>query len=174
MNTRNRMARRRGVTLLEAVLAGTLMATLVTAAAAVARSANAAWLAHESDAVRIQSAHATLRHIVRRVRQARAVTSITAPNNPNGSLTVQRADSTLEVWDRRPSTDQVFNGVGVADQLLSEQIAQLSFTGYRSDGVTSTSTPAEIHAIDCRVRVNLTTETSPTRDITCRVWLRAW
>jgi hypothetical protein len=171
---RSRIARRLGATLLEVTLAGSLMAVLVTASAAVMRSANAAWLAHEADAVRIQSAHATLRHIVRRVRQSKAVTSISLPGDIAGILIVQRPDSTLEVWMRNGLTNQVLNGLGVADQLLAEQISQLSFIGYKSDGVTSTLIPSEIHALDCRVRVNLTTGASPTRDITCRVWLRTW
>src|SRR4051812_39113079 len=66
-------SRRRGMTLIELIFASALTTTLITATAILLRGSYSAWQAHSGDYLKIEAAQATLRHIVRQVRQATAV-----------------------------------------------------------------------------------------------------
>jgi type II secretory pathway component PulJ len=166
--------RRQGMSLLELILASAMLTTVVGAAAVVLRGMHVAWQAHDEDAKRIQAAHATLRHIVRRCRQAQAVSAITAAGDTAGALSLAMPDGSIAVWSRNAATGEVLYGLGSTTDVLAEQITELTFTGYRSDGVTTTSTPAEIHAVKCQVRVDLPRDTGGLRRVSCWAWLRSW
>ncbi len=168
------MRRRRALTLLELIVASVLLTTLVACIGGVLRGAHAAWQAHEEDIARIHAAHATLRHIVRRTRQAQAVTAITASNNTAGSITVTMSDGSTSIWARNSASSEVHYGTGAANQLLAEQITELTFTGYLADGVTPTTTPADIRAVRCQARVDLPYDTGGARNVVCWAWLRSW
>jgi hypothetical protein len=166
--------RRTGTTLLELILATTLMTGMVAATAVVLRMGHVAWEANQTDAALISAANATVRHIIRRVRQAEAVTSISNPGDTSGSLSVLMPSGETMVWSHDDLARQVSFGVGSADSLLGQDISTLSFTGYRADGTTQTTVPAEIQSIKCRVSVELPRATGGTRTVSCWVWLRAW
>jgi prepilin-type N-terminal cleavage/methylation domain-containing protein len=165
---------RRGLTLLELIIASALLTTVVAGVGVVLRGMHLAWLAHEEDSKRSQAAHATLRHIVRQCRQATAVTAITASGDTAGSLSVTLSNGSTVVWARDAGTSEVNFGTGAATDLLAEFITELTFTGYEGDGVTATTTPAEIRSVQCQVRVDLPRETAGTRYVDSRVWLRSW
>jgi hypothetical protein len=169
-----RVFRRRALTMLEAIMATTLLATVVTAVALLLRSGHTAWRAHEEDAIGLESAHATLRHLARNLRQAQSVSAISAANNNNGTLSLVMPSAQTLAWAHNSATNQVMFGVGSADTLLAEGITELSFTGYRGDGVTPTAVIADIRSVLCRARVVLPRDVSGTRDVTCWVWLRSW
>lgn len=166
--------RRRGMTLLELVLASTMMTVVVTSVAMLLRGVHVAWEAEEGDLRRLEAAHATLRHIVRQARQAQSVAAITAAGNTAGSLSLSMPSGAVFVWARDSATNQVKFGTGAADQLLAEEITQLSFTGYQADGVTATTTLGDIRAVKCQIGVELPRETGGSRTVTCWAWLRAW
>ena len=171
---RSRPRRRGGVTLLELIVASSLLAATTTAAAAVLSGAHSAWRAHRDDAERISSAHAALRHIVRRVRQAQSISAVSAASDVAGSLTLLAASGSSEIYLRNATTDQVLFGVGAADQLLAGHIEGLSFVGYEADGVTQTIVPQDIRCLESRAFVELTTASGGSREIACRAWLRSW
>jgi hypothetical protein len=162
------------MTLIELIFASILTTTLVTAIAVVLRGGYSAWQAHSGDYVKIESANATLRHIVRQVRQATSVTAITASNNASGSLSVLLPSGQTDVWTRNNATNEVNFGVTSATNLLSEGITALYFTGYKADGITATTTVAQIRAIKCQVQFTLPRDTGGARTITSWAWLRAW
>lgn len=166
--------RRNGTTLLELILATTLLTSMVTATAVVLRTGHVAWEANQSDVTLISSGNATVRHIVRRVRQAEAVTAISGPSDTSGSLSVLMASGETLVWDHDNGAKQVSYGIGSADSLLGQDIATLSFTGYRADGTTQTTVPAEIQSVKCRASVELARTSGGTRTVSCWAWLRAW
>ncbi len=166
--------RRRGMTLLELIMATTLMTTMVATVTVVLRTGHVAWQAHQGDAAKIMAANATARHIVRRVRQAEAVTAISNANKKNGNLSLLMPSGETFAWTLDKPAEQAFFGIDGADSLLSQGITELSFTGYEADGVTATLVEADIHSVKCRVRVELPRETNGTRDVSCWAWLRAW
>ena len=166
--------RRTGTTLLELILAMTLLTGMVAATAVALRTGHVAWEANQTDAALISAGNATVRHIVRRVRQAEAVTAISDPGDTSGSLSVLTPSGETMVWSHDDSGRRVLFGVGSADSLLGQDISALSFTGYRADGTTQTTVPADIQSIKCRVNVELPRTTGGTRTVSCWAWLRAW
>ena len=83
---------RSGFSLLEMVIAMTLLSIVMTAAAVVLRTGRDAWAAHENDHVRIRTAHASVRHIVRSVREATEIVTVTTGVTTNSRLTVRLND----------------------------------------------------------------------------------
>lgn len=167
-------SRRRAMTLLELVLASTMMTVVVTSAAMLLRGVHLAWAVQEADLRRIEAAHATLRHIVRQARQAQSVSAITESEDDTGSLSLLMPSGAVYVWARDDATDEIRFGTGAADQLLAEEISMLCFTGYLADGATMTSEPAKIQAVKCEIGVQLPREVGGQRSVTCWAWLRAW
>ena len=165
---------RTGMTLLELTLATAMLTTVLTSLSVLVRGSYQAWREHESDLVRIESAHGTLRHILRQLRQAQSISAITAKTNSAGSLSVLMPDGSTYVWARNAGTNDVNFGVGSASNLLSEGIQELRFTGYQADGVTETTDPAEIHAVYTEAVVNLERDSSPSRTVSCWGWIRSW
>src|SRR6476620_10325737 len=66
--------RRSGFSLLEMIVATAIMATLMTSVVVIVRSGYAIWNAQEADINIADSGNAVLRHFVRELRQATAVT----------------------------------------------------------------------------------------------------
>lgn len=173
-----RRSSRKGITLLEMIVAATIMTTVVTAAAALLRGAHTTWRVQQDDAERIEAAAATLRHIVRHVRQSQGVTRISLPSETSGGLSVTMLDSSSYVWGHvgRNKTVTFSDAGGTVDTnpLLAERIEQLVFTGYEADGVTQTTVAADIQAIECRVRVDLSRATDSTVWLSSWIWIPIW
>ncbi len=166
--------KRRGMTLLELIIASSMMAVLLTAATLVLRTSRQAWEAHEGDYTRLEGLHATLRHMVRQVRQADAVTAISAAGDNSGALTLAMPDGSTVAWDHDGATSTVRCGVTTADQLLSTNITGLNIVGYKPDGVTATTVPSEIQNLKASVTVQLPRETNATRTYSSWAWIRSW
>ena len=162
------------MTLLELVIASAMMALLLTAVTLILRTSRQSWEAHEGDYTRLQELHASLRHIVRQVRQADAVTAISAAGNNSGTLTLLMPDGTTTVWAHDNTAKSILCGVATADQLLANNIQALNFVGYKADGVTPTVVPTEIQNLRISVTVQLPRETNATRTYSSWAWIRSW
>ena len=170
-----RINNRKGMTLLELIIASSMLAMLLTAVTVVLRTAHSAWQAEEGDFAKLQSLQATLRQIVRQVRQAGAVTAISAANNTSGSLTITLWDGSSLSWARDNATNNVYcDPNSPPTQLLATDITSLTFAGYMADGVTLAATPDQIHSLQIQAQVQLPRETNGARTITTWVWLRSW
>jgi hypothetical protein len=165
---------RTGHTLLELTLAMTLLTAMVVAVGIVLRTGHAAWSAHHDDAARIAAANTAVRHVARRVRQAQAVTAISAPDDTSGTISLLMPSGETLVWAHDAGAQEVRFGVGSADDLLAEGVTELSFVGYQADAVTQTAVPAEVRSVKCRVGVQLQRETGGDRSVSCWAWLRSW
>jgi len=171
---RSKRKRRAAMTLLEVMAATTMMATIMGSAVVLVRSSYTVWQVHEADMEAAENAYATLRHIVRHARQAVGVSAISISTNTSGNLSLIMDSGNDYQWDH--SGGQVLFGVApsAADQLLSENINQLVFVGYESDGTTPTTVVDDIHSIHCTAQVTLPAGSGQNRDVSCRVWLRSW
>jgi type II secretory pathway pseudopilin PulG len=168
---RRRRRARRGSTLLELVVAAGLLATVMTAMAALLRISEGTWQSHDNYLTRVESAHAVVRHITRSLQQAIVVQAISAPTDDSGSLTAVGPTGDVLVWDH--AGGNVSYGINTADSLLAENIETLTFTGYEIDGATATTTPSAIRLIQMEVGVT-PAPTAGTRTVSGYVWLRAW
>lgn len=149
------------------------MVALSTAAVLVLRGGHAAWLAQEGDLAQLASAQATLRHVVRSIRQATSVVSLST-STPSGALSLLLPSGQTVAYGHDSGAQQAKYGVTTADGLLADGIAEFYFTAYKADGVTSTTTPADVQLIRCTVRVDLPRDTGGTRTLSCLAWLRSW
>jgi len=167
---------RSGATLLELLLATSILATVVAAVSVVVRTSHAAWQAHEGDLERIEAAHAVLRHIVRDVRQADAVTMIYDAGGVSG-LGIRMEDGLEHFWfcDGSNVTFTIQeSGSPTSSGTMATNISSLDFTGYESDGVTVTSTYEDMRAVRCELTFSLPQETGGARTISSYVWIRSW
>ena len=165
---------RHAMTLLEVIMATTLLATFATAVGLVLRTGHTAWSAHEADTAQLEAAHATARHVIRQIRQASAVVAISPAGSSSGSLSLLMPGGQTYVWSHNATTNEVYFGVGSATDLLAAGISGLSFTAYQVDGTTPTAVPAQIRSIVCSVSVNLPRQVNPSRSVSSRGWIRAW
>jgi prepilin-type N-terminal cleavage/methylation domain-containing protein len=171
----NRINRQTGFTLVELIAATAIMAMLTTSSFALVRTANDAWRRHRDDLQQRGEAIAALQHIVRRVRQATQVTSISTAADWSGYITLQMADGTSAMWDHDGGTNQLLYGTGAPNNILAEGLTQLNLIGLTANGLGATTDPSRIHAVRCTVRYALSRPAGPiTETVSCVAWLRAW
>src|SRR6185369_11116815 len=82
---------RRGLSLLEMMAATAIMATVTAAVVVVMNTGYTVWNAQEADIDVLENGYGVMRHFVRQMRQATAITAITASGNTTGSLTFTTA-----------------------------------------------------------------------------------
>ncbi len=165
--------RRSGLSLLEMMAATAIMATITASVVVVMRSGYAVWNAQEADIDVLENGYGVLRHFVTQMRQATAVTAITASNNTLGSLSFTTPSGATRTWARNASNDVYFNN-GTSNQLLAKNINSLTFKGYRADGATPTTTVGEIQIVECQTQITLPRGAGVTRTLTTRAWIRSW
>jgi prepilin-type N-terminal cleavage/methylation domain-containing protein len=164
---------RRGLSLLEMMAATAIMAMITASVVVVMRSGYSVWNAQEADIDVLENGYGVLRHFVTQMRQGTAVTAITASNNTLGSLSFTTPTPVTRTWTRNGSNDVYFNN-GTSNQLLAKGINSLTFTGYKADGVTATTTVGEIQVVQCQVQITLPRGAGITRTLSTRAWVRAW
>ncbi|MCA9125979.1 MAG: hypothetical protein KDB22_02800 [Planctomycetales bacterium] len=168
---------RRGVTLLEMVIAGSLLAVVVTSLSVVLRTARVAWEVSDDDYAAMHYAQSVARHFVRQAREARTVTSMPAGG---AGISLQLRDGSTLTWQHIPAGDGTRENVvfvtfsDSGQQIpLAYNISNLSFTGYAADGVTATTNLADIRLIEIRVAA-LVSGGSKVQTEMAKVWVRAW
>lgn len=150
-----------------------IMATLTASVVVVMRSGYAVWNAQEADLDVLDNGYGVLRHFVTQMRQATGVSSITAAGNTLGNLSFTTPTGVTRTWARNASSEIYFNN-GTSNQLLAKSINSLTFTGYKADGVTATTTLSDIQVVQCQVQITIPRGAGVTRTLTTRAWIRAW
>jgi prepilin-type N-terminal cleavage/methylation domain-containing protein len=164
---------RRGLSLLEMMAATAIMATVTAAVVVVMNTGFVVWTAQEADIDVLENGYGVLRHFCRQMRQATAITAITAAANTTGSLSFTTTAGATCTWARDASSNVYYNN-GTSNQLLAKGINSLAFTGYKADGVTATTTITDIQVVQCQVQVTLPRGAGITRTLTTRAWIRTW
>jgi hypothetical protein len=154
--------------------ATTIMAVIMTSVIVVFRSGYAVWNAYEQDIDVAENAYGALRHFVRQMRQATAITAISAPSDTTGDLSYLTAGGVTQSWSLNGGTAQVSFHNGTAADTLAKSINQLLFEGYEADGVTPTTTVDDIQMVKCTVQVSMTQGGSATRTVSAKAWIRSW
>ncbi len=160
--------------MLELVIASSMMAMILATVGVVMRTGRQAWEAHSAHYTRIEAGHATVRHIVRQIRQASSVVSITPTTDNSGRLSLLMQDGTTIVWDHDAPTNAVNYGVTTPSGLLAPDITGLRFTGYQANGTTVTTNAALVQAIRIDATIQLPIDVSGTRVVTSWAWIRSW
>jgi prepilin-type N-terminal cleavage/methylation domain-containing protein len=163
-----------GLSLLEMMVATTIMATLMAAVVVTVRSGFTVWNAQEAEIDVLENGYGVLRHFVQQMRQADSVTAISAPSDTTGDLSFLTSTGVTRTWSHNGVPEEVFFNNGVSNQLLANKIDALTFTAYEADGVTATTTVNDIQVVQCAVQVTLPHGAGVTRTISCRAWIRTW
>lgn len=166
--------KRRGLSLLELIIASSMLAMLMTSVAVVIRAGRESWNAHEADYVRVEAAHSVLRHIVRNIRAAEAVTEITADTDDSGRLGILMPNGETLLWAHDNGASVVNYGVSSPSELLAPDITGLRFRGMRADGVTAAATAADVQCVQIEVTIQLPRETNGQRVVSSWAWIRSW
>ena len=161
------------MSLLELVIATSMFAIMLTAICVILRTGRQVWEAHEAEFTLVEAAQATLRHVVRRVRQADRVTAISAAADDSGNLALSMPDGTAMVWDHDGGTNSVNYGLATPNSLLASDITALRFQGFRADGVTPTTVPEEVRSLRIEVAVPLPVGAG-SGVFSSWAWLRSW
>ena len=162
------------MSLVEMMVATTIMATLMASVVVVVRSGYTAWNAQEADIDRLENAYGVLRHFSQQLRQASSVTAISPPASTTGSLSFLTSAGTTRTWSYNGGTAEVFFNNGTSNQVLAKTINSLNFVGYEADGVTATTTVGDIQVVKCTVQVTLPRGGGVARTVSCRAWIRSW
>src|SRR3954453_9307157 len=165
--------RRHGLSLLEMMAATAIMATVTAAVVVVMNTGFNVWQAQEADIDVLENGYGVLRHFARQLRQATSITAITAAGNTTGSLSFTTPAGAACTWARNASSDVYYNN-GTSNQLLAKSIDLLTFTGYKADGVTATTTVTDIQVVQCQLQITLPRGAVITRTLTTRAWIRSW
>jgi hypothetical protein len=153
--------------------ATTIMAVIMGSVVVVIRSGYAVWNAYEQDVDVMENGYAVLRHFVRQMRQAQAVTVISAPGDTTGNLSFTTAGGAVQSWSLDGSSQVNFNN-GTTTNLLANSINQMTFIGYEADGATPTTVVDDIQLVKCTVQVTLTLGGGTTRTASTMAWIRSW
>ena len=176
MSRRKPKRHRGGFSLLEMIIAMTLLSVVMTAVTSVLGTSRQAWEAHEADHLRLRTAHAAVRHIVRAVREAAEIVNITTGSTTNTRLTVILSDGDTLTWQHDSSRKTIsLTQTSVSSMLtvIAEGVETLEFVPFRVDGGQfQSSMMHRAQEIEITVGVLLPRETPVVRRAASRVWLR--
>ena len=165
---------RRGFSLLELIIASSMLAMLLTSISVVMRAGRESWDAHEADFTRVEAAHSVLRHIVRQIRAAESVSEVTDATDNSGRLGLRMQNGEIHIWAHDNTNNRIDYGVTTPDNLLAPEVTGLRFSGLEADGVTAAATAADVQCLRIKVTIELPREVNGQRIVTSWAWIRAW
>ena len=166
-------ARRGGLSLLELVVAGALLAGVTASLHVVLRGMRTTWEQMDGETQTLGMADDGLRFITRRCREAEAVTQITGA--PDGQFVIAMPDGYTLQFHRWDVTNIVYvTDSRTVSRNLVESATGFTPTFYEADGTTVTTDPAKARLIDIALTVDLPRDHAPGRTVRGRVWVRRW
>jgi len=139
-------SRQRGATLLEVVIVVAISALVVGGVAAQFRTLRQVTTRVEQRRETLQRVRVAFERMGRLIRQAKAITAITQPTDPQGSISILDFSDQTHVFQL--INQSLYYGSSVpADQLLAEGFQELCFEGYDANGPVSPSTPWDIDGV---------------------------
>ena len=155
MRTKSRHpGRRRGFSLLELTTTTALLALISTASVVLVRTSYSAWNRHEDDNSHRHAASAVVRHLSRKVRQARAVVAVTPSTDLSGSISLLMPNGDTLVWEHDAGTNEVRYGVTTASDVVADEIQSLQFFAYNA-AMATTADPGLVHSVMVRATVSI-------------------
>lgn len=163
--------------MLELVVAGSMLAGVMTSMSLVMRTARDSWEMSDTEYGVLHHMHAVGRHFVRAAREARGVASI---RSDGSGITMEMRDGTTKEWAWSSASHSMKDVVTVQSSAvaqssaLAQNIASLQFVGFDADGVTTVTNPDDIRMVQVTVEVNVPKAAIPVRRMQSKVWIRSW
>ncbi|MCD0461725.1 hypothetical protein [Roseiconus lacunae] len=172
MIVRNRRGLRNGITLLEMVVAGTMITTIMMGMALVFRSAGQTWEMVDQDYAVERQLSSLVRHFVRESREAGAVVAISRSGR---QITLLMNDGNLRTWRREPNGEVQFQmNTDAAFQTIATDIAELQFRGLDAAGIELTSDPNSMQLVEITATANRADADDSQLIHESTVWIRQW
>ena len=162
--------------MLELVIAGSMMAMVMTSLSVVLRTGRVAWEANDNDYGAMHQAHAVATHFIRQAREAREVVDI---GTTGEFITLEMRDGGTVTWSLSAGGGGTSNQVIVSSSSgsvspLAHSIGDLSFIGYRADGITVETDVDDIRLVMISVAVDLPRGHGSRQTVSSKVWIRSW
>jgi len=145
---------RKGFSMLETLLVVTLLALIVVAISPYFGSAFRAWQYVDRQSEVYERARVGMDRIIKALRQAQSVSSITAASETNGEIQLTDIDGETLGFRRNSSDGRLEydppgtpTGTAGAYDDLADSIASLTFTAYEDNGTSTTTTVADIRSV---------------------------
>ena len=151
---RTRFRPKSGFTLLEMTVSMAMLAMLATSCMVLVRTSYATWNRHHQDSQQRQTIAALMRHIERKIRQAKGVQSISPYTETSGSLSLLMPTGETLVWQHDATTKEVRYGVDTATEVLATGIESLTFYGFTAP-FTLTTDGSLVHTILAFATINI-------------------
>ncbi|MCH7719630.1 MAG: hypothetical protein IH988_01385 [Planctomycetes bacterium] len=164
---------RRAMTLLETVLAMTLLSLISVLGAQVVRTSWQAWDIQDRRSDTFQHLNGVLTHVTRHLRMCRSVFAVSGPIDTSGNLEIKLPDDSMVKWFHDAPNRVVryeINGV-TPTHLLATGIDALKFECFQIDGVTTTTVPGDIRMIRTTATVTIPVQGTPFT-LSSTVWIR--
>ena len=168
---------RRGISMLELVIAGSMLAGVMTSLSVVMRTARQSWEISESDSGSLHQLQAVVRHVVRSTREAQSVVAV---GSGGASMTLKMRDGSTMQWGWKNAQEGMPNVVTMnSSQLaspvvLARNIRSLQFEGFEADGVTQVGDAADMRLISVTATIQLADAATSIRTAHSKVWIRSW
>ncbi|MFQ5805347.1 MAG: hypothetical protein ACE5I3_02725 [Phycisphaerae bacterium] len=161
------------MTLLETLLALSLMSLISVLGAQIVRTSWQAWDVQDRRSDMLQHLGGTLAHVTRHLRMCRNVLYVSGPTDTSGNLEITLPDDSVVKW-YHDNVDRVvryeINGTAPT-HLLATGIDSLKFECFKIDGVTPTTVPADVRMIRTTASVTVPVQGTPFT-LSSTVWIR--
>ena len=161
----------RAMTLLEAVLAMTILTTISLLGAEALRTTWQSWDIQDKRSEQLQHLEGALSHITRQLRTARNVVLVTPSTDNSGAIHITLPDTTVVEWNHDEITNEINYTANLSTSLLAAGIDELKFECYEIDGTTLTTNVPDIRTIRTTVTVIIPVQNTP-YSLSTTVWLR--
>lgn len=175
LRPRRDISKRAAYTLLELVMAMTLLSVITTGTSLALRSSRQAWETFEFSQTRIRTGHALVRHIIRTTREGGSVVSVTGPSQVSGSMTVALRSGNEVTWEHDAARRRVLfrQTQPTSTSVVAENVEQLRFEARGADmQVYQSGSTDRIQHVWIEATVDVTGKVSGRRAITGAVWIR--
>ena len=165
--------RTRAMTLLETVLAMSLLSMIALTGAQAVRMSWQAWDVQDRRSDMLQHLSGVLTHITRQVRSARGIVDVSNPTDLSGNLEITLPDDSVVKWyhDGADATVRYEIGGNNPGELVATGIDSLTFECFELDGVTPTTVVDDIRMI--RVTTSVTIPVQGTSfPLSATIWIR--
>jgi|GEM_PF-2863278 len=159
----------RAMTLLETMMAMSLMTMISVIGAQTVRTTWQAWDIQAGRSDTLQHLSGTLTHITRHLRSARTVVEVSGSTDDSGYLAITLPDDSVVKWSHDDGSGRVYYGIDPPTSLLALDIDTLKFECFEIDGVTPTTTTADIRMIRITSSVTVTGQSVT---LSATVWIR--
>jgi len=165
----------KGISILEILLVVAILSLIVVAISPLFGSIVRSWQIGERQTELYNRARVGMDRMVKAIRQAQSVSSITSASDTDGQLVLTDTDDETFGFRRNSSDNELeydLPGTPTSWSTLVDSVGSLSFTAYEANGTTTTTTVSDIKSIVISMTLTDEENTADSVSLTTRASLR--